>query len=228
MSDSPHVTSVQVGLEQAMPWRGSEVHTAIVKAPVTGPVVVRRMGLDGDEQADSPVHGGPDKALCCYPREHGERWARLLGSAPPPGGFGENLTVAGLTEDQVRIGDVFDVGTARVQVSQPRAPCYKLAARWNAKELPALMAAEGISGWYLRVLREGAITAGDELRPVDPAPGVTVAETMRVTYGEGRDDADAIRRVLAVDELAESWYEALAYMARARGITIGPSGAAAH
>ena len=99
--------------------------------------------------------------------------------------------------------------------------------RWDSKQLPALMAAEGISGWFLRVLHDGVITAGDELRPVELGPGVTVAEVMRVTYGEGRDDADAIRRVLAVDELAESWYEALAYTARARGIAIGPSGAAA-
>ena len=227
MSDSPHVTSVQVGREQALPWRGSEVQTAIVKTPVSGSVAARADGLEGDEQVDRPLHGGADKALYCYPGEHYERWASLLGTQPPPGGVGENLTLAGITEQDVRIGDVFDIGTARVQVSQPRAPCFKLTVRWRSKELPVLMASEGISGWFVRVLHDGVVTAGDELRPVEQGPGVTVAEVMRVTYGGGRDDAEAIRRILAVDELAESWYEALAYTARARGHAIGPSSASA-
>ena len=218
---SPHVTSVQIGREQALPWRGAEVLTAIVKKPVTGSVAVHSDGLEGDEQVDRPLHGGPEKAVYCYPGEHYERWGRLLGAVPAPGAFGENLTLAGMREQDVRIGAVFDIGTARVQVSQPRAPCYKLTVRWDSKQLPALMAVEGNSGWVLRVLHQGVITAGDELRPVAPGSGVTVSEVMRVTYGDGRDDAAAVRRVLATDDLAEAWYEALAYMARARGIAIG-------
>jgi MOSC domain-containing protein YiiM len=219
-STSPHVTSVQVGREQALPWRGAEVATAIVKTPVPGSVAAHTDGLEGDEQVDRPIHGGPDKAICCYPGEHYARWARLIGREPDPGGFGENLTLAGVSERDVRIGEVFDIGTARVQVSQPRAPCFKLAMRWDCKELPAMMASEGTSGWHLRVLHEGVITAGDELRPVETGDGATVAEVMRVTYGDGRDDAEAIRRVLALDELAEAWYEALTYMSRARGIAL--------
>ena len=218
MSENPTVTSVQVGREQALSWRGAEVHTAMVKTPVSGSIAARADGLEGDEQVDRPLHGGPDKAIYCYPGEHYARWAALLGTQPPPGGVGENLTLAELDERDVRIGDVFDIGTARVQVSQPRAPCFKLTVRWGSKQLPALMASEGISGWFLRVVHEGVITAGDELRLIERGSDVTVAEVMRVTYGDGRDDGEAVRRVLAVDELAEAWYEALAYMSRARGI----------
>lgn len=220
MTDNAHVVSVQTGREAELPWKGTEVCTAIIKTPVKGAVAVGLEGLAGDEQAGRPIHGGPEKAVCCYPSEHHARWKPVLGKEPPPGGFGENLTLRGLTEVSATIGAVFDIGSARVQISQPRAPCFKLAARWDAKDLPALMAWEGISGWYLRVLREGEITAGDEMRTVDPGSGVTVAEVMRVTYGSGRDDTDAIRRVLAVDELAESWYEALFDLSRARGIAL--------
>jgi len=220
MTDPPHVVSVQVGREAELRWHGADIGSAIVKTPVDGAVAVSFEGLAGDEQAGRPIHGGPDKALCCYPTEHRARWKPVLGREHPPGGFGENLALAGLVERDVSIGDIFDVGTARVQVSQPRAPCFKLAARWGVKDLPAIMASEGISGWYLRVVSEGEISAGDELRKVEQGSEVTIAEVMRVTYGSGRDDAAAIRRVLDVDELAEAWYEALVHLSRGRGIAL--------
>ena len=220
MTTVPHVVSVQVGREAELPWRGATIETAIVKTPVAGKVEVGVRGLVGDEQAGVPIHGGPEKAICCYPAEHRARWEPLLGKPLKPGGFGENLTLSGIVESDVCIGDIFEIGSARVQVTQPRAPCFKLAARWGVKDLPALMAAEGISGWYLRVVREGSISAGDELRPAGQSSDVTVAEVMRVTYGSGRDDAAAIRRVIDVDDLAEAWYEALVTLSRGRGIAL--------
>jgi len=198
------IRSLQVGSPSLLPWRGGTVPSAIVKDEVSGPVALGREQLDGDEQADLSVHGGPDKAVCCYAVEHAAHWTPILGQEPPPGAFGENLTLEGLTEDRVHIGDEFTVGTAVVQVSQPRGPCFKLAARWNVRELPGLMARGMNSGFYLRVLEPGEVAAGDVLTQVARRSEISVAEVMRVTYVARRDDA-ARRAVLAVPELAEQW-----------------------
>lgn len=185
-------------------YRGSTVETGIVKAPVPRPLTLTTAGFPGDEQADLSVHGGPDKAACAYPSEHVGAWERELGTTLPPGAFGENLTLAGLLEDHVRIGDVFALGEARVQISQPRGPCFKLAARWGVKDLPDRMAKRGVSGFYFRVLAPGAVAAGDRLTLQDRTTDLTVAEVMRVTYRE-RHDLEAVGRVLAVPELADQW-----------------------
>jgi len=205
---SGRILSFQVGRPAPLPWRDGSVASAIVKRPVDGPVAVDADGCAGDEQADLTVHGGPDKAVCCYPAEHGARWAPVLGRTPPPGAFGENLTLSGLTEGAVHIGDTFAVGEALAQVSQPRGPCFKLAARWGVTELPALMARELASGFYLRVLRGGDVQAGDVMTLVDRTSAVSVREVMRVTYVD-RHDTDALRAALAVPELALQWRAAL-------------------
>ena len=202
------IRSLQVGRPTLLPWRDGAVPSSIVKHEVDGPVALDHENLAGDAQADLSVHGGPDKAICCYPIEHAARWVPVLGQEPPPGAFGENLTLEGLTEDRVHIGDEFTVGTARVQVSQPRGPCFKLAARWNVRELPGLMAKGMISGFYLRVLEPGEIAAGDALEQVARRSDVSVAEVMRVTYVE-RGDEEARLAVLAVPELAVQWRRAL-------------------
>jgi MOSC domain-containing protein YiiM len=126
------------------------------------------------------------------------------GTELPPGAFGENLSVGGLLEDRVCIGDTFALGGATVQVNQPRGPCYKIAARWGYKTLPDLMAKAGISGFYLRVLEEGRVRAGDEMTLTDRRSDVTVAEVMRVTYRDRRD-REGLARVIAVPELAAGW-----------------------
>jgi MOSC domain-containing protein YiiM len=203
-----HVVSVQVGLPALLPWRESHVPSAIVKHEVDGPVALGAEGLDGDAQADRTVHGGPEKAVCCYPVEHLTDLAQRIGAELAPGAFGENLSVRGLTEDVVHIGDAFALGTATVQVSQPRGPCFKLAARWGHKQLPAILARESISGYYLRVLRPGVVSAGDELLLVERRSEVSVADVMRVTYTDRRN-SEAIRAVLEADDLATSWHEAL-------------------
>src|SRR5688572_24256007 len=175
-----HVVSLQIGQPATLPWRGKRVKTAIFKTPVTGPVTLTPTGFEGDVQADRRYHGGPDKAVCVYPTEHRSDWEALVGQPLPPGAFGENLSTAGVLESEVHVGDVLAAGTATVQVSQPRGPCFKLAARWGKRKLPAQMAKEMRSGFYLRVLRAGAVQAGDELRLVERVSDVPIAEVMRV------------------------------------------------
>jgi MOSC domain-containing protein YiiM len=178
------VLSVQVGRVGTVPWRGKRVRSAIDKTPVEGPVALGPLGFEGDEQADRKLHGGPDKAVCCYPSEHLPRWAELLERrALPHGAFGENLTLAGLVEHDVNIGDTYAVGSAIVQVSQPRGPCFKLAARWGRRALVRDMAAELRAGFYLRVLTPGAVAAGDALQLVERVSDVSVADVLRITYG---------------------------------------------
>jgi MOSC domain-containing protein YiiM len=198
------LVSLQVGRPALLAWNGRIVETAIVKQAVDGPLHLAGDGFEGDEQADLTVHGGPDKAACAYPVEHLPRWSHELGRDLPRGAFGENLSVAGLLEEDVHIGDVFTLGGALVQVSQPRGPCYKIAARWGPKTLPDRMAKAGISGFYFRVLEEGAVRAGDELRLAERGSAVSVAEVMRVTYRDRRDE-EGLLRVAAVPELAGQW-----------------------
>jgi MOSC domain-containing protein YiiM len=210
MTAAARVLSLNVGRAGTVPWRGKRVASAIDKRPVDGRVALSALGLDGDEQADLRVHGGPDKAVCCYPSEHLPRWAALLGrDALPPGAFGENLTLAGLVETGVHIGDTYTLGDAVVQVSQPRGPCFKLAARWGAKALTREMAYDMVAGFYLRVLEPGTVGAGDVLALAERRSAVSVAEVLRVTYRD-RHDPEALARVVAVPELAEQWRASLA------------------
>jgi len=178
-----------------------------------GAVALRLEGLEGDEQADLKAHGGPDKAVCCYPAEHIPSWERAIGAPLPAGAFGENLRVSGVREDQVCLGDVFTIGTGVVQISQPRGPCFKLAARWGLRDLPARMAQAGISGWYVRVLQPGTIQAGDGLRLQQRTSEISIAEVMRVTYRDRRD-TQAIEAVLAASSLAPAWQATLHKLAR--------------
>ncbi len=218
------VLSLQVGRAAELPWGDSTVRSGIVKTPVAGPRALAELGFAGDEQADLAVHGGPDKAVCCYAREHMPGWEVTLGAELPFGAFGENVSLAGLTEADVTIGATGTLGSARVQVSQPRGPCFKLAARWRRRALPALMARGGISGWYLRVLEPGTVAAGDELLLSEPGSEVTVADVMRVTYTDRANTAE-IDRVLAVPELARQWREALERLAARQALPIREFGA---
>ena len=213
------VVSLQVGRPADLPGPIGTIWSAIVKEPVDGPVILRELDFDGDQQADLSVHGGPDKAACCYPTEHIPKWEEWLGVPVPYGAFGENLSLSGILEEDVNIGDVFEIGGATVQVSQPRGPCFKLAARHRRKEMPAIMASAGISGWYFRVFEEGPVEAGDELRLTERVSEISVAEVMRVTYRD-RDDLDGLIDVMAVPELAEQWREGLEYLARRKGLPI--------
>jgi MOSC domain-containing protein YiiM len=161
------LVSVNVGRPRTVDWRGRRVRTSIWKAPLAGPVRVTRLSLEGDKQSDLRVHGGPDKAVYAYPSEHYAYWARELpGMDLPWGAFGENFTTEGLLERDVRIGDRFEVGTAELQVTDPRMPCYKLGVRFDRDDMVKRFLASGTSGFYFAVLREGEVAAGDPIELV--------------------------------------------------------------
>ncbi len=199
------LVSVNVGRPRDVEHMGRIVTTGIYKKPVAGRVRVRRLNLDGDAQADLTVHGGADKAVYAYPAEHYEPWRRELGHELPWGTFGENLTVTGMLEDEVAIGDAFRIGDAVVEVSQPRTPCSKLAMRMGMPEFPKRFLASGRTGFYLRVLTEGEVGSGDPIEQVaaDPAR-LTVHRATRLRYFE-HDDRDAIAAAAAVAAFSPSW-----------------------
>ncbi len=158
------VVSVNVSLPKTVEWRGRKVTTAIFKKPVEGRIRIRRTGLVGDRQADPSVHGGPTKAVYAYPSEHYPLWRRELGRADLPwGSFGENLTTEGLDERTLRVGDRLRVGSALLEVTQPRMPCYKLGVRFGRLDMVRRFLASGRSGFYLAVHEEGDVAAGDPI-----------------------------------------------------------------
>lgn len=200
------VVSVNVGLPRRFVVNGKEIVTGIFKEPVAGRVLVRRLNLDGDRQADLSVHGGPNKAAYAYPAEHYDFWRRELpGVELPLGMFGENLTVEGLSEDEVNIGDRFRMGTAEFAVTQPRIPCYKLAFRFGRPDMVKRFLASRRSGFYLRVLREGEVGAADAIELVARNPhNVTVADITRL-YAFEKGNRELLRRVLELPALPEDW-----------------------
>jgi MOSC domain-containing protein YiiM len=172
------VLSVNVGLPRDLAFGKRRIRTAIVKEPAAGAIPLRRLGFEGDGQADPRVHGGPDKAAYVYPSEHYAYWSEILGRNDlSPGAFGENLTSEGLLETDARIGDVYEIGSARVQVTRPRTPCAKLGARFGSMAFVRTFATAGRPGFYLRVLQEGMVEAGDVIARISSDPSrPTVAE----------------------------------------------------
>lgn len=180
---------------------GREVFTGGDKSPVPQ-AMLRRENFDGDGQGDRENHGGPDKAVCVYPLDHYAHWEEALSCPLPPGAFGENLTVLGAVETAVRVGDVFRVGGAVVQVSQPRVPCWKIGAKNGYGRLAAEATRVGYTGFYLRVLSEGLVGAGDGFEIVEEHPdGISVADVNDVMYGRSRDPG-LVRRLAGLPELA--------------------------
>ena len=203
------VISVNVGMPREVAWRGRTVLTGIFKDPVAGPTPLRRLNLDGDAQADLTVHGGPDKAVYAYPSEHYDGWRSQLGRDLSPGAFGENLTTEGLDEDSVHIGDVFRVGTARLVVTQPRLPCYKLGLRFGDPGMVKRFLEAGRPGIYFAVVEEGTVGPGDPIeRVAEDEARISVAEMFRLVL-DGDADPDALRRLLTVPALAAVWREEL-------------------
>src|SRR5471030_3055079 len=181
------LVSVNIGLPREVTWRGRPTATAIYKQPVEGPVVLRKLNLDGDRQADLTVHGGEHKAVYCYPLAHYDYWRRELpGQELPMGVFVENFTTDGLLEDSVHLGDQFSVGSAEVVVTQPRLPCYKLGIRFESDDMVRRFFVSGRTGFYLAVTREGEVGTGDDMRVIHREPnGVPVSEITHL-YAEKR------------------------------------------
>lgn len=209
------VISVNVGGVRQVPWKGRTVATGIFKAPVDGPVRVRGVNLEGDDQADRTVHGGPDKAVYAFPTEHYPAWREAFPAIEMPwGAFGENLTTQGLLEQDVRIGDRFRVGTVELTVTQPRMPCFKFAIRMGDPRVLRHMIETGHTGFYFAISREGELQAGDTVQYLGgPDDGLPVAELTRLYH---RRDADerTLRAAAASPGLPETWRDWLLREAR--------------
>jgi MOSC domain-containing protein YiiM len=201
------IVSLNVGSPRPVEWRGRRIMSGIYKAPIEGRVPLRRLNLEGDRQADLSVHGGVDKAVYVYPSEHYPFWRRELELAELPwGSFGENLTTAGWWEDEVHIGDRFRVGTAEVVVTQPRMPCFKLAMKFDRDDLVERFLESGRPGFYLAVLEEGEVAAGDAMARIhEDEQRVTVVDLVRLYVDRGGADQDLLRKAVQVEALPESW-----------------------
>ncbi len=174
------VVSVNIGQARVIEWKRRKVTTGIFKIPVIGPVRVEALGMQGDVQADLRVHGGKEKAVYAYPSEHYEYWNDQLQASLPWGMFGENLTTQGLLEESVHTGDCFQVGSAELIITQPRFPCYKLGMKFESMKMVKRFQLSGRSGFYLGVLKEGEIAAGDQIRLTTLNPNnPTVAEIFK-------------------------------------------------
>lgn len=196
---------MQTGTVAPLATSSGVVSSAIVKCPVTGPVLATHLGLVGDQQGDARRHGGQDKAICVFALEHYESFGARLDRVLDRPAFGENLTTAGLLETDVCLGDVLLVGHALCEVSLPRNPCFRVGALHGDKRVVLWMERTGATGFYLRVLRPGTLEAGAPITITDRRhPQVTVAEANRVMHRDRRD-LPAIARLLAVPALGPSW-----------------------
>jgi MOSC domain-containing protein YiiM len=232
-----NLVSVNTGMPREVSWHGRIVTTAIFKEPVGGRVALRKLNLDGDRQADLTVHGGEHKAVYCYSLAHYDYWKKELpGRDLPMGMFGENFTIddggPGLPggqalpggqglEESVHLGDRFRVGTAEVAVTQPRLPCYKLGVRFGSDDMVKRFLASGRTGFYVAVLREGEVGAGDELKLMAREPNaVAVSEITRLYVAKRYSEAETatVRRALRVPELPESWKQYFRERLRQAGV----------
>lgn len=200
------VLSVNVGLPQEVEWNGQQVMTGVFKTPVSGPVSVGTLNVEGDGQADLSVHGGITKAVYVYPSEHYAFWrAELPETALPWGMFGENLSTEGLAEDEVQLGDEYRIGTVRLRVTEPRMPCYKLGIRFQRPDIVKRFLKSERTGFYLAVLREGRLQAGDAIECVrQRSQSIAVSDVTRL-YASERENLGLLQRVVAADTLSDSW-----------------------
>ena len=211
----PILRSIQVGKPRSYgsdsatithdkPWT-----TGFFKTPIDSPVFATHIHLEGDGQADLKHHGGPDKAILAYSADHYPLWKSDIDRQLPHGAFGENLTIAGLSEDTVHIGDIYSIGPVQVEVSQPRQPCWKLARRWRMNELVPMVINNGRTGWYLRVLREGFLESGMPVKLLDRInPDWPVARANRILHHH-KKDLDLTLQLAQVPKLAASWVDEL-------------------
>ncbi|HEY8258284.1 MAG TPA: MOSC domain-containing protein [Gemmatimonadales bacterium] len=202
------LVAISVGRPQEVVWRGRSIRTSIFKTPVSRRVHVARINIEGDEQSDLAVHGGPEKAVYAYPSEHYPFWQRELPDAEWPwGAFGENFTTEGLLEDEVWIGDRYRVGTAELVVTQPRMPCYKLAVRFGRPDMVKRFLQSGRSGFYLAVDKEGEVGPGDAIeRLTRDERRLTIADVVAL-YSTDAGNQPLLERASDHPSLPASWRE---------------------
>ena len=207
------LVSVNIGMPRDVPWRGRTVHTGVWKSPATGPRMVRRLNLDGDGQGDLAGHGGEQRALLVYQLDSYRHWEKFFDRDDlEHGSFGENLTVDGLPDDEVCIGDRYRIGEAELEVTQPRVTCFRVGMRLGEPRLPALLVAHHRPGFYLRVLREGYVEAGDPITRTRRGPHeLTVADVDALLYLPGPHTA-TLAAAIDVPALSPGWHESFVSM----------------
>src|SRR5215469_2045359 len=207
-SRPPVLLSVNVGMPKDVSWQGRTVYTGVWKQEVAGPRMARRLNIDGDGQGDLNGHGGEQRAVLVYQIESYRYWQRHFGRDDfSYGQFGENLTVEGLPDDGVCIGDRYRIGEAEFEVTQPRVTCYRVGLRLGEPELPALLVAHHRPGFYMRVITEGHIQAGDAIARTRIGPGaMSVADIDALLYLPGRDP-DKLRVALQIPALSPGWQD---------------------
>ena len=200
------IVSLNVGLPRKVIFNGQVVTTGIFKEPIEGHVMLRRLNLDGDKQADLTVHGGIDKAVYAYPVEHYDYWRKELPSMNLPWGmFGENFTTEGLLEDEVNIGDTLKIGSAKLMVTQPRMPCYKLGVRFGRMDIIRRFMASGRPGIYFKVSKEGEVKTGNKVKIIRrDKNNVTVRDIVSMYVGDHRD-IEVMKRAVKIGALPEGW-----------------------
>lgn len=200
--------SLNVARPRLTVYKGATINTGIYKKPVTGRRALRTLNLDGDQQADLSVHGGPYKAVYAYPAEHYDYWRRELPDVDLPWGmFGENFTTEGLTEDRLHVGDRLRIGSSIVIVRQPRMPCYKLAAKFQRDDMIERFLHSGRSGLYFSVEQEGEVGKGDSLELIaQDREGITIAEMNRLFLCE-KYNRKLLQKAIATAALPEDWRE---------------------
>jgi MOSC domain-containing protein YiiM len=201
------IESLNIGLPGKETFHGKKITTGICKQPVTKELFLKKMGFEGDGVADLKHHGGFDKAVCVYSIDHYPFWEEFLAMKMSYAAFGENLSVSNLHEDEVCIGDVFKLGTAIVQVSQPRQPCRTLAARYGRRDMVKMVIDSGRTGFYLRVMKEGVVKVKNKLVIHERDPrNITVSFANRILHHD-KTNCAGIEKVLAVPALSGSWQE---------------------
>ena len=212
------LASLNVGLPRDVAWRGRTVHTGVWKEAVTGPRMVRRLNIDGDGQGDLAGHGGEQRAVFVYQLDSYRYWERELGRDDfVHGQFGENFTVEGLSDDEVCIGDRYRIGAAVFEVSQPRVTCYRVGIRMDDERMPALLVSHRRPGFYLRVIEEGEVAAGDEIVKVGSGPEqMTVGEVDGLLYLPGHAP-EGLRRALRIPALSPGWQASFEALLDGRG-----------
>lgn len=203
------VLTVNVSLGRIVSYRGTEVRTGIFKEPAAGRVAVRRLGLEGDIQADPRYHGGLLKAIYSYPHEHYPGWEAYVGQSLPNGQFGENLTTTGLLETDVCLGDQFRFGTAVLEAVQPRSPCFKLGIKMGDAAFPKAFLQAGMPGIYWRVIEEGDVASGDRIEVVSRSENrISIHDVWRLVHG-GEFDPAMAKIIVANYQLGPEWREPL-------------------
>ncbi|HEY1919069.1 MAG TPA: MOSC and FAD-binding oxidoreductase domain-containing protein [Streptosporangiaceae bacterium] len=205
---APVLVSVNVGMPKDVAWQGKTVYTGIWKSPVDGPALVRRLNIDGDGQGDTAGHGGEQRAVMVYQLQSYRHWQQHLGRDDlTPGAFGENLTVDGMPDDQVCIGDRYRIGEAEFEVTQPRVTCYRVGMRLGEPDMPSLLVSHHRPGFYMRVITEGRIQAGDQIIKTKTGPGaLSVADTDALLYLPHRDPAK-LRLATQIPALSPGWLQ---------------------